>query len=163
MTNRSGTCTPFNPSSCIIFRWLATSDICSLQITTISVALFPMKILINLSMSRSPLTFTNGLGSVIPSWASREPSPAAIIANFIPAKIHNSKEISPFLCNVFLLKDKPKEAFQALYLLYLNSYNTKLINKADKETHIKQQLVAKNFITKTKGWKALKPVKIYCL
>ena len=57
---------------------------CSLfTITTISSAPFALKILIRRSTIASPFNRTKGLGSDTPSSASRDPSPAAIMANFI--------------------------------------------------------------------------------
>ena len=81
--SRRGMVCPSNPWLMISRRCCCTSVICSLQITQISSASCSMKMRIRRSMRRSPWTRTKGLGSLMPSAASREPSPAAIIAYLI--------------------------------------------------------------------------------
>jgi hypothetical protein len=52
----------------------------------------PKKILISLSISFSPFISTSGLGILIPALAKRDPSPAAMIANFIIYQLFVDKD-----------------------------------------------------------------------
>src|SRR5574344_446872 len=91
-TKRSGTGRPFNPSLCNSTRCILTIEVISLHITTISDASFAKKILISLSISFSPFISTSGLGVLIPALAKRDPSPAAMIANFIIYQLFVDKD-----------------------------------------------------------------------
>ena len=71
-----------------------------------------MKILTSRSMSRSSPTLTSGFGSVIPSCASLEPSPAAIIANFITLKLPVLS--GHHICSIRKAGSLPAKALHAL-------------------------------------------------
>ena len=73
----------FSLCCCMWARCVATSVISSLQTTTISVALLLQNTRMRRSIRVSPLICTNGFGTVMPSLASLEPFPAAIMAYFI--------------------------------------------------------------------------------
>ncbi len=67
-------------SRCSVSRNSRTWVMCSLTMMLMLSALQRSKMRMSRSTMGSPLSSTSGLGFCTPSWASREPSPAAMIA-----------------------------------------------------------------------------------